>query len=182
LRSFNVDQWTMEVMPMLPNNWSSGIFVSPFEGLLRFRNELDRAFNRTWGNMGMERFHGAWSFSVDVYETPETYRYVFEVPGFSREDLDVTVENGVLTVTAERDLPSQEISEEEGRRFRHLERPYGRFTRSLRLPGNAILDQVDATCENGLLTVVLPKSAEARPRRIQIGSGEGRRQIAGTAA
>lgn len=164
---------------MLPTRWTNEGTFSPFDSLFRLRNELDRFFDRTYGEAGMMADR-AWTLPVDVTETDEHYRYVFEVPGFRREDLELTLEGGLLTVTGERRWPHEE-GETEGRSPRRTERRYGRFVRSVRLPGNVNLDEVEAVCENGLLTVTVPRSAETRPRRIQIGSGAERRQLAGTA-
>ena len=165
---------------MLPNRWMDTGWKTPFDGLLRFRNEIDRVFDRMQGEGWNTWTDDSWGFPVDMTETGHEYRYTFEVRGFAREDLDVTLENGVLTVEGERHAPTTETAEGDTRTHRRGERRYGRFLRSVRLPTNALVDEVDATCENGLLTVSVPKSAEARPRRIEIESGRGQRQLTGS--
>lgn len=124
----------------------------------------------------------SWSFPLGLVETDGEYRYLVEVPGFAREDLDVTLENGVLTVSGVRHPAVEEEEGDEHHRLRHTERPYGRFVRTFQLPANAVVDEMDAVCRNGLLTITVAKSAEARPRRIEIGSQGGTRQITSSAA
>lgn len=165
---------------MLPMQLTGGGVGSPFDGLLGLRDQIDRIFSRAYDEVGLERGDRHWSIPVDLVETDDAYRFTFEVPGFARDDLDVTLDSGFLTVSGHRPAAVENLEDEE-RKFRHMERRFGRFSRTLRLPGNASVDEVDAVCENGVLTVTVPKRADARPRRIPIGT-ERRRKIAGAAA
>jgi HSP20 family protein len=111
---------------------------------------------------------------AEVVETEEEIRFDVEAPGFRLEDLDVTVENSVLTIAGEKKFEQPEGRKESD--FRLFERRYGRYQRSFALPPTVRGDRCEARYENGVLTVRLPKSEEAKPRRIQI-EGAGSRQI-----
>lgn len=101
--------------------------------------------------------------SVDIYEKDEKVYFEAEVPGFNKEDLHVDVETNVLTLSGERKVESSE----EEHRFRK-ERRYGKFSRSFRLGFEADSNAIEATYENGILTVVVAKPQEQQARRIEI--------------
>lgn len=105
--------------------------------------------------------------AADLFETDEEFVLELELPGLGREDIEVTVEKGILTVSGQR---STETEEERGERHTYhvRERSYDRFSRSFSLPHSVTHEQVDAQFENGMLTVRLPKAAEAKPRRIEV--------------
>lgn len=133
-------------------------FVNPFEDLHR---EIDRALGRAWqGDEGNGL--GSAAYPVDVYEHDDTIVVEAELPGFKREEIDVTLEQGVLTITAER-KPQESVG------HAHLnERRYTRVARSFRL-GTAVNEQkVDAKLEDGVLRLTLPKREELKPRRIEV--------------
>jgi HSP20 family protein len=148
--------------------------AEPFFGRLSgLRREIDRWFDST---LSENLLAGEWIPAMDVQETGDGLRLSFEVPGVNPEDLSVTFENGVLTVSGEKKFEFQTGDENAG--TRGYERRYGRFERSVTLPQSVDPDQVSAHCENGVLTIELPKTAEARPRKIEIGRGSsGKRQI-----
>lgn len=138
------------------------------------RREIDRWFDSTLsGNL----FNSALSPAMDVEETDDSLRLNFELPGVKPEDLNVTFENGILTVSGEKKYQKETGDEKAG--TGGFERRYGRFERSVLVPRTVDPDKVTAHCENGLLTIELPKTAEARPRRIEI-SGGGEKQRIGT--
>lgn len=105
--------------------------------------------------------------AVDVEEDDDAYYVCIEVPGVQREDLDVEIDRDMVTVRGERRRVS------EGTKPRWTERTYGRFVRSFSIPSDADPDQVRAEFRDGLLTLTLPKREHARPRRIEISSGDG---------
>lgn len=115
------------------------------------------------GRRGPEASKG-WLPAVDIHEDSEGLTFVTEVPGFSKEDLNISFEDGTLTLSGER--TRQE--EDEGRHFHRVERTYGRFERSFTLPANVDSGHIDATLKNGLLTVSIPKREEAKPRQIAV--------------
>jgi HSP20 family protein len=103
---------------------------------------------------------------MDVRETGEEYQVIAELPGVTSDDVEVTVENGVLSISGEK---KEEVEEGAGT-DRHLyERRYGRFQRNFSLPRSVDAENVKANFENGLLRVSLPKAAVAKPRKIKIG-------------
>jgi HSP20 family protein len=106
-----------------------------------------------------------WMPPVDIFQTGE-HELVLkaEVPDMSREDIDVTVENFVLTIKGEKKL-ADEVKEEQ---FHHVERRYGTFSRSFSLPHTVDAAKVSAEYRNGLLTVRLPLREEAKPRQIKV--------------
>lgn len=151
---------------MIPSVWARAQ-ASPFETLYGVRRQLDRLFD--------EYATGAdetgWSMPTEVVETDEELRFNMEVPGLRPEDIDITVENGTLTVTGEKKLERREGENDDA--YRLVERRYGRFARSFRLPATISTERVQANCENGVLTIRLPKSEESKPRRIQVTAGDG---------
>ena len=101
---------------------------------------------------------------MDVAETADALTLYAELPGLSREDVDITLENNVLTVRGERKF-EKDVKEES---FHRIERAYGAFSRSFTLPTNVKNDGVEATFKDGVLTVRIPKAEEAKSRKIAI--------------
>lgn len=105
-----------------------------------------------------------WVPPVDIRETDEAYVVMADLPGFTKEDVEITLEDSVLTLTGSR----QWDGAEQPQSYRRVERAYGEFSRSFNLPAQVDADQVKAKFDNGVLTVTVPKTAEARPRRIAV--------------
>jgi HSP20 family protein len=116
-----------------------------------------RDFGFTTGN--------SWVPPVDIYQTGE-HELVLkaELPDLSREEIDITVENFVLTLKGEKKL-ADDVKEEQ---FHHIERSYGSFSRSFSLPRTVDASKVSADYKNGVLTVRLPLREEAKPRQIKV--------------
>lgn len=108
-----------------------------------------------------------WSPAVDITEDSSEYLIKAELPEVSREDVKVTVENGMLTLKGERRLEK----EEHGRKFHRVERAYGSFLRSFHLPENTDPSKVSAEFKDGLLRIRLPKQEAALPRQIEVKIG-----------
>lgn len=102
---------------------------------------------------------------VDVYEDEHTLILKLDVPGISEEDLDVQLENNTLTVKGERKFEKEEKEEN----FHRIERRYGTFLRTFRVPNTIDSEHVDAQYEKGVLKLSFAKKAEARPKQIKIG-------------
>ncbi len=102
--------------------------------------------------------------AVDVSETDEEYRVSVELPGLGKDDIEVSIERGYLTISGER----KEEEREEKENFLRLERFYGSFTRTIPLPASVDEKAVEASFKDGLLSLRLPKTEEARGRRIEI--------------
>jgi len=101
---------------------------------------------------------------VEVAETPEEYLVKVELPGVPRDDVRVSVEEGVLRIEGERRFEK----EEGGKRFHRVERSYGSFARSFVAPDDVDAGKVTATFKDGVLSVHLPKSEQAKPRSIEV--------------
>ncbi|MDQ3932334.1 MAG: Hsp20/alpha crystallin family protein [Actinomycetota bacterium] len=147
--------------------------------LASIQDEFERMFRSFFGgSTGTESAPttaGAWSPALDVEETEEAFVLHVELPGCQPEDVEVNLEENVLTVTGERRF----YDEREAEGFRRIERRFGRFHRAVRLPDRVATDRVDASFENGLLTITVPKAEEAKPRRIQIRARSGGEDRAG---
>jgi|SRR5579862_3651581 len=111
---------------------------------------------------------GVWAPALDVWETDGAIVYAFDLPGIPQDAVSIEVENGVLTVTAERER-SQEVSAE---RLYRSERRYGSFSRSIALPQGITEDKIHANFNNGVLEVHVGKPETVKPHRIQIGNGK----------
>lgn len=109
---------------------------------------------------------GAWSPVLDVEETDEAFVLHTEVPGVPPEDIQLSLDEGVLTVRGERRFYNDRTDDG----FRRIERSFGAFHRAVRLPGPVDAQHIEATCANGVMTVTVPKAEEAKPRRIEVKS------------
>ena len=113
---------------------------------------------------GEELSNRAWRPAVDIRETGDSYVVSAELPGLTKDDVQITIENNVLKLTGERRF-EKEVKEEE---FHRVERAYGTFSRAFALPTRVDPERVEASFKDGILTVTVPKAAEARPRKIEI--------------
>lgn len=141
-----------------------GSSMTPFVGL---RREIDRLFDDATGGASARM---AWMPAVDVREDGSNLTLEFELPGLDPDQVEVTAENGVLTVRGEKRAERKEGDE---RRYHLVERTYGSFSRSFQLPAGVDEAQIDAQFENGVLHVRIPKAALPRPRRIEVQRGRG---------
>jgi len=142
---------------MTINRWE------PFRDLLTMRDTMDRLFQENYGAGSGD----TWWPRMDVTEDDSSYRVRLAIPGVKPEDVDLRVEQQVLTVRGE----IRPETGKENQRTLHQEHTFGTFTRSVALPGAVDTEQASAQFEHGMLTVTLPKHAAARPRRIPIGQG-----------
>jgi len=111
---------------------------------------------------------GSFVPAVDVYEDEHSLTLKLEVPGLNEEDINVTLENNTLTVSGERKFDKEEKEEN----FHRIERRYGSFTRTFRLPNTVDSEKVEAGYDKGVLKITLAKRAEAKPKTIKIASAE----------
>jgi HSP20 family protein len=126
--------------------------------------EIDR-LNRMFSEFYNESFGRSWVPPVDIYETDQ-HEVVLkaELPDVKREDINLTFENGVLTIKGERKF-EQETTREN---FQRLERRYGSFTRSFTLPNTVDASRINASFKDGVLTIRLPQREEAKPKQIAV--------------
>lgn len=116
---------------------------------------------------------------TDVAETRDEIRVVCELPGMRADQVELSLENNVLTISGEKREEREEGREED--RYHLTERRWGRFSRSFVLPREVDSDRIEASFDSGVLTITIPKSERARPRRIEVrGSANGEQQVATT--
>ncbi len=135
----------------------------PFQELVAMSNRLNRTLDSSLTPRAEDSF-GTWAPPVDIVERADHLVIRAEIPGVRREDMDVRIENGVLTLHGERKHEAQ-VSEENAYR---MERVYGAFTRSFSLPTTVDAAKVSATYKDGILKVTIPKVETAKPKRIEI--------------
>jgi HSP20 family protein len=139
------------------------IKYDPLREIRNLQEEMNRLFN-TFRSFDDDLITGAWTPSVDIYENKDQVVIEAELPGMKPEDVNISIENNVLTIQGERKFEKQEESDN----YHRIERRYGSFTRSFTLPPTVNPDEVKAEFDNGLLRVTLAKREEAKPRRIEI--------------
>ncbi len=125
---------------------------SPFDDLFR-----------TFANAGESLSRDEWSPAVDITENDKAYEIALEVPAVAKDNIAVSLKDGVLTVSGER---TRETVENE--RVHRVERQYGKFVRSFRLPENIDEDGITARSENGVLHLTVAKQEKAKPRQIEV--------------
>lgn len=135
----------------------------PNATLNNLSDEMERAFRQVFGEAGPATA-GAWSPLLDVEEDPDAFTLHVELPGVDPDEVEVSLEENVLTISGQRGF----YRDREAEGFRRVERRFGRFHRAVRLPDRVDGDRVEARYANGLLTIVVPKAEEAKPRRISI--------------
>jgi HSP20 family protein len=136
-----------------------GSYVTPFD-------VFNQAFNQFLrGDVDSQESTRTWAPAVDILETTESYVVKAELPGVPKEDVHITVENNVLTLKGERRFEKDETKEN----YHRVERTYGAFARSFTLPTRVDHDSVQAKFDNGVLTITVPKAAEAKPKQVEIG-------------
>jgi HSP20 family protein len=140
----------------------------PFRELYSLQNRMNRLFEEQYGTGREESLTtGAFVPPVDVYEDEHSVQLKLEVPGIDEKDLNVKVENNTLTVSGERKFEKEQKEEN----FHRIERRYGSFTRSFTLPNTVNTDDINASYDNGVLTIKLAKRAEAKPKEIKVNIG-----------
>ena len=134
-------------------------------GVSQLQNEINRLFSN-WGDTESSGATAGWMPSVDIQECGDRFQLYVDLPGVDPKAVDVTLDNGVLSISGERNLPS--VREGEQMVQRRSERGQGRFYRRFILPDTVDVEKVKATDRNGVLEISIPKQAKAQPRRIQV--------------
>ena len=129
------------------------------------QNELSRFMNGLLEGNG--RTDQAWVPTLDVWETENELVYAFDLPGIPQDKISVEIDDGALTVTAERER-TQEVSQD---RFHRFERRFGSFTRTIGLPQGVTEDSINAAYKDGVLEVHVKKPEQPKPKRIQVAGG-----------
>jgi HSP20 family protein len=139
----------------------------PWGVMPRLQEEINRLFGSARENDSSSAT-ASWIPLVDIHEYADRFELYVDLPGVDPSTVDLTLDNGVLTLSGQRLQPSRKDNEEaQGRR---VERGHGQFHRRFVLPDTVDGEKVNATGSHGVLTVTIPKQAKAMPRRIQIGS------------
>ena len=116
----------------------------------------------------------AWTPAVDIGERKDAYLIIAEIPGITAGDVDVSFDDGLLTIQGERHRAKEASAEQVHR----SERPQGRFRRSIMLPRNIDADKIEASAEDGVLQILVPKPRETRGKRIQVRAGRAAQPMA----
>ena len=138
--------------------------LEPFRGLSTLQDQFNRLFNESFRNHTQESALTTWAPAVDIYETPNELVVKADLPDVNEKDIDVRVENNLLTIRGERKF-EKSVTEEN---FLRVERAYGAFSRSFSLPNTVNAETIGAEYQNGVLTVTLPKREESKPRQVKV--------------
>ena len=138
--------------------------------------ELANLFENFADGTGKDQLQaGTFVPPVDVYEDEHNVVLKLEVPGVNEQDLDIQLENNTLTVKGERKFEKEEKEEN----FHRIERRYGSFVRTFRLPNIVDSEKVEANYDKGVLRISVAKKAEAKPKQIKVGAGNGAKTLEG---
>jgi HSP20 family protein len=153
----------------------NAIRYNPFQQMQSLQDEINRLFSAnsrpSWGDHDQGLSRGVWNPHVDIYENKDQISLEVEIPGMSKDDIHLTFENNVLTLSGERRFEN----DREEKNYHRVERSYGSFTRSFTLPNTVSGDGITAEYRDGVLYLSLPKKEEVKARRIEI-AGEGSAQ------
>jgi HSP20 family protein len=155
-----------------------------FDDLRNAQDELMRQARMPahWasGQFGQQRGVGsgdqAWAPAVDITERADAYLVTAELPGIGTDEVELTFQDGLLTIQGERDR----APDGDGEKVHRAERRYGAFRRSITLPSHVQADKIEASAQDGVLHVLVPKMQEARARRIQVGAGKAKTAVKAT--
>jgi len=147
----------------------------PFRDMQTLQNRLNRLFEEQYSSGQEAMTTGAFVPPVDIYEDQHGIQLKLEVPGIDEKDLDIKVENNVLTVSGERKFEKEQKEEN----FHRIERRYGSFTRSFTLPNTVDTEKISGEYNNGVLNLHLAKREEAKPKQIKVSIGQ--KQVEGKA-
>lgn len=139
---------------------------TPARDLFAAQSRLNQMFNSLFSDRmpDWSQETGTWAPEVDVEETKDAIVLRADLPGMSKKNMHIAVEDGRLTISGER----QNEQSEKGRSFHRIERTYGSFCRTFTLPATVLGDKVEATYKDGVLEVTVPKAEEVKPREIEI--------------
>ncbi|MEA3189306.1 MAG: hypothetical protein QOD99_3136 [Chthoniobacter sp.] len=138
---------------------------TPFDRLSSVRDDLNRLFDFSFpGSQRDAGLFSGWTPALDVHQDKDNVFVKCELPGFKKEEIDISLHDGMLTISGER---KRETEQKEGESFR-TERFFGKFHRSVSLPTAVNSGAVKAGYKDGILTVTLPKAEEAKPKQIEV--------------
>ena len=136
-------------------------FATEFTTMQR---EIDRMFDRFRGGTTEDGVTSTWMPVVDIAERANDFHVKVELPGVKKEDVRITVQNNTLTIRGEKKLEN----EKNGENYHRVERSYGLFQRSFTLPTSVVSERIEASYDNGVLSITIPKAEEVKPREIEV--------------
>jgi HSP20 family protein len=136
----------------------------PVRGLTTFQDQINRVFHDAFDRTGEDASLTAWAPAVDIYETEHELVVKADLPDIDPKDLDIRVENNILTIRGERKFEKQ-VNED---KYLRVERSYGSFARSFTLANTVNTIAIKAEYQNGVLTLTIPKREEAKPKQIKV--------------
>ena len=138
----------------------------PWNMLNQFRNEIDQVVGRANRSSHEDSANAtsSWVPSVDIRDETQHFLIEADIPGVEPKDIDISMENGVLTIKGERKAESLD----EGKNYKRVERTYGSFYRRFSLPDTADADKITASGQHGVLQISIPKKAALQPRKITV--------------
>ena len=137
---------------------------NPMRDVLAMQEQMSRLMNDPYGRPSDEMDYGAWLPPVDLKEEETRYVVDVELPGLKKEDIEVHLESGVLTIRGERRFEKDTKKEN----YHRIERAYGKFSRSFSLPTRVNAEGISAQYRDGVLQVIVPKAEESKPKKIAI--------------
>jgi HSP20 family protein len=139
----------------------------PFRGTSTLQDQINRLFTDSFERSGEESNLTSWAPAVDIFETEHELVVKADLPEIDPRDLDIRVENNILSIRGERKFESK-VSED---RYLRVERAYGSFSRSFSLANTVNSEAIKADYQNGVLTLTVPKREEAKPKQIKVNVG-----------
>jgi HSP20 family protein len=136
----------------------------PLQNLASLQDQVNRLFDTSFQGRSDSSALTAWAPAVDIYETENELVLKADLPDVNEKDLDIRVENNMLTIRGERKF-EQKVKEDN---YLRIERTYGSFSRSFSLPNTVSTEGIKADYKNGVLTIELPKRAESKPKQVKI--------------
>jgi HSP20 family protein len=138
----------------------------PFRDVVSIQDEMNRLFDDFFGRPVLKTgwTEGVWSPTVDISEDKENVIIKSEMPGMSKDDVKISIQDNVLTLKGEK----KQEKEEKDKNYHRIERNYGSFCRSFQLPTSVKSDKVKASYKDGVLSVTLPKTEEVKPKEIPV--------------
>jgi HSP20 family protein len=133
-------------------------------GIWNFRDEMDKLFDNFFGAKESETGLTNWFPHTDIEEDKEKFALKMDVPGLKKDDIRITIEENMLTISGDRKIDR----EEKKSNYHRIERVSGTFSRSFSLPRNVKSDHIEANYDNGVLEIYLPKVEEAKPKEVEI--------------
>jgi HSP20 family protein len=136
----------------------------PFRGVTTLQDQINRLFNESFERSSDDSSLSAWAPAVDIYENEHELVVKADLPDVDPKDLDIRVENNILTIRGERKF-EKKVNEEN---YLRVERSYGSFARSFTLANTVNSEAIKADYQNGVLTLTVPKREEAKPKQIKV--------------